>query len=53
MNKEDYKNLNRALDLLSDFIEATSGELTIQDDREVLESARDVLRGYVSCGGEV
>jgi hypothetical protein len=53
MTKEDYRDLNNALALLHDFIENFSGELCIKDDRGILNSAMDVLRGYVSCGGEV
>ena len=53
MTKEDYKDLLNALNLLNEFIENSSGELCIEDDRGVLNNAMDVLRGYVSCGGEV
>jgi hypothetical protein len=52
MNSLDYKDLERALSLLHDFIENFSGELSKPDDLRVLTNAEDVLRGYVSCGGE-
>ncbi len=53
MNRQDYQDLLRALNLLNEFIDSFSGELCIEDDRGVLNNAMDVLRGYVSCGGEV
>jgi hypothetical protein len=53
MNHQDYQNILRALNLLSEFIENSSGELCIEDDRSVLNNAMGVLRGYASCGGEV
>ena len=53
MTKEDYQDLRNALVLLNDFIENFSGDLTIDDDRVIVSTAFNVLRGYVSCGGEV
>ena len=53
MNRQDYQDILRALNLLNEFIENSSGELCLEDDRYVLNSAMNVLRGYVSCGGEV
>ena len=50
MNKEDYKDLNNALALLHDFI---SNHGAKAEDYEILNKADDVLRGYVSIGGEI
>ena len=50
MNKEDFKALDGALALLHDFISQHGAKA---EDYEVLNKAEDVLRGYVSCGGEV
>jgi hypothetical protein len=50
MNKEDYKNLNEALALLQDYISNYGAKA---EHYEILDKADAVLRGYVSCGGEV
>lgn len=50
MNKEDFKNLDDALALLHDFI---SNHGAKAEHYKILESAEDVLKGYVSVGGEV
>jgi hypothetical protein len=49
MDKQDYMDLNRALSLLHDFI---SNHGAKAEDYKILESAEDVLKGYVSVGGE-
>lgn len=50
MNKEDFKALDNALSLLHDFISQYGAKAEYY---EILNKADDVLRGYVSCGGEV
>ena len=50
MSKEDFKALDNALALLHHFISQHGAKA---QDYDVLNKAEDVLRGYVSCGGEV
>ena len=50
MTKEDFRDLDNALALLHDFISQHGAKA---EDYEILDKAEDVLRGYVSCGGEV
>ena len=50
MNKEDFKSLDDALALLHDFI---SNHGAKAEHYKILASAEDVLKGYVSVGGEV
>lgn len=52
MNNLDYKDLEKALSLLHDFIENFSGELTKPDDLRVLTNAEDVLRSHVNYEDE-
>ena len=49
MNKDDFKALNNALALLHDFI--SNGGAKAQD-YNILNAAEDVLKGYISTGGE-
>lgn len=50
MTKEDFKDLNNALALLHDFISSYDSK---EEHYQILDKADDVLRGYVSAGGEV
>jgi len=50
MNSSDYKDLDDALALLHDFI---SNHGAKAEDYAILNNAENVLRGYVSCGGEI
>jgi hypothetical protein len=49
MNKDDFKALDNALALLHDFI---SNHGAKAEDYATLNSAEDVLKGYLSVGGE-
>ena len=49
MNKDDFADLSNALSLLHDFI---SNHGAKAEDYAILERADDVLKGYISCGGE-
>lgn len=50
MNKQDYKDLAQALDLLHDYIANYGAQA---EHYKILESAEDVLKGYLSAGGEI
>jgi hypothetical protein len=50
MNKQDYTDLVKALSLLHDYISNYGAKA---EDYKILESAEDVLKGYVSVGGEI
>jgi hypothetical protein len=49
MNKEDFKSLDEALALLHDFISNGGAKA---EHYAILNSAEDVLKGYLSTGGE-
>jgi hypothetical protein len=49
MTSSDYKDLDNALALLHDFISNYGAKA---EDYAILNNAEDVLRGYISCGGE-
>ena len=49
MDKNDFKALDNALALLHDFISQHGAKA---EDYTILNSAEDVLKGYLSVGGE-